>query len=63
MKKRQVTERIFQCPICKYKAVAFKRSNRKTSVGHCKNMWCPFCREEHNFIQIPSWQEDEESLY
>ena len=55
MKKRQVTERIFQCPICKYKAVAFKKSNRKTSVGHCKNMWCPFCKEEHNFIQIPSW--------
>jgi len=25
---------------------------RQTGKGHLKNMYCPFCKKEHNFVQI-----------
>jgi len=53
MKKRCVTQRIFQCPDCGTKMTAPKKSSRRTSVGHIKNIWCFKCQAEKQFIQIP----------
>ena len=52
MKKKSVTERRFKCPKCGYVATTFKKSSRRSSEGHLKIMWCPFCKDEHNFIQL-----------
>lgn len=56
MKKQGITERRFKCPNCEYVATAFKKSSRRTKVGHLKKMYCPFCKEEHNFTQISRYE-------
>lgn len=56
MKKRNVSERRFKCPNCGYIAVAYKNSGKMTAKNHKKNMWCPFCKDEHNFIQISYYE-------
>lgn len=55
MKKRDITERRFKCCKCGYICIAFKKSNRRTSEGHLKNLYCPFCKTTHNFIQLSKW--------
>lgn len=55
MKKRSVTPRNFKCDKCGYVTIAFKKSSRRTSVGHLKVMYCPFCKDTHNFIQISNY--------
>lgn len=50
--KRNVTMRVFKCPYCNFKTIAYKSSARRTKKGHLKNLWCPFCKDEHNFIQV-----------
>ena len=53
--KKNMTERIFKCPKCNYRQIAYKKSSRLTKVGHLKNLWCPICKDEHNFVQISKW--------
>ena len=53
--KRNMTERIFKCPKCNYRQIAYKKSSRLTKIGHLKNLWCPICKDEHNFVQISKW--------
>ena len=50
--KRNSTARYFKCPTCNYITIAYKRSSRLTKIGHLKNLWCPICKDEHNFVQI-----------
>ena len=50
--KKNVTERIFQCPDCKTKQVAYKKSSRRTKEKHIKHMWCWKCKEEKGFVQL-----------
>lgn len=57
MIKRQVTERRFKCPSCGYIAVAYKSSARRTKVNHLKKLYCPFCKDEHNFIQLSKYEQ------
>ena len=56
--KRNVTERRFKCPTCGYIATAYKKSSRRTSTAHLKVMWCPFCKDEHNFSQISKYEQE-----
>lgn len=56
MKKQSVYERRFKCPTCGYIATAFKKSSRRTAEKHLKNMYCPFCKNEHNFIQLSRYE-------
>lgn len=58
MVKRQVTERRFKCPFCGYIAVAYKSSARRTKVNHLKKLYCPFCKDEHNFIQLSKYEQE-----
>ena len=46
------TERRFECPICKEKVTAYKKSSRRTKAGHIKHMWCYKCKAIQGFIQI-----------
>lgn len=46
------TERRFECPICKEKVTAYKKSSRRTKVGHIKHMWCYKCKAIQGFVQI-----------
>jgi len=56
LKKRTVTPRFFVCPDCNYKMIAYKRASRMTSIGkHLKNLYCPVCKNEHNFVQVSEW--------
>lgn len=50
--RKNVTERRFKCPKCGYIATAYKKSSRRTAASHPKFMWCPFCKTEHNFVQL-----------
>lgn len=52
MKRQPVTMRDFQCPECSEKISVPKKSSRRTSVGHIKDMWCWKCKETRKFIQI-----------
>ena len=45
------------CPICKNTLTAYKRSSRVTSKGHIKNMWCPFCKKEQQFVQLSKYDQ------
>lgn len=56
MKKMCVTERRFKCPDCGYIATAYKKSSRETKTGHLKVMYCPFCKDTHNFIQMSRYE-------
>jgi predicted RNA-binding Zn-ribbon protein involved in translation (DUF1610 family) len=49
---KNTTERIFQCPECGEKMTAYKKSSRRTAVGHIKTMWCYRCKSERQFVQI-----------
>lgn len=53
--KRMTTERRFKCPSCNYIATAYKKSSRMTSKEHLKKLYCPFCKDTHNFIQLSKW--------
>jgi transposase-like protein len=55
LKKQNITERRFKCPTCNFVATAYKKSSRRTSKDHLKKMWCPFCKTEHNFVQLSKW--------
>ena len=52
MKKHKYSIRIFQCPECHKKMYAAKGSAIKTSSGHIKTMFCPYCHCDQDFIQI-----------
>jgi transcription elongation factor Elf1 len=54
--KRNVTERRFKCPKCGFITVAYKRSNHRTKQGHQKNLYCPFCKDTHNFTQLSKYE-------
>lgn len=54
--KRNVTERRFKCNECGYIATAFKSSHKRTKVNHLKKMWCPFCKDTHNFVQLSKYE-------
>jgi rubredoxin len=47
--------RLFQCPVCGFYLNAAK-AIRITPIQHIKTMWCPMCREEHDFIQVDEWE-------
>lgn len=51
MKKHKYSIRIFQCPECQRKMYAAKGSAIKTSKGHIKTMFCPYCHCDQDFIQ------------
>lgn len=53
--KRRTSERRFKCPNCNYILTAYKKSSRMTSKGHPKKLYCPFCKNTHNFIQLSKW--------
>lgn len=51
MSRIKRSERMFQCPECKNTVTAYKSSNRLTPDGHIKTMYCPFCKEQRDFVQ------------
>lgn len=53
--RKNITERRFMCPSCGYVATAYKKSSRRTAYAHNKKLWCPFCKDEHNFAQLSKW--------
>lgn len=53
--KHTVSPRFFVCPDCDYKMIAYKRASRKTGINHLKNLYCPRCKNSHNFIQVSEW--------
>ena len=53
--KHNVTERRFKCPSCNYVYTAYKNSARRTKQGHLKKLYCPFCKDTHNFIQLSKY--------
>ena len=56
--RKKLVERRFKCPDCGYITIAYKKASLKTPRGHLKNLWCPRCKNEHNFIQISEWEEE-----
>lgn len=52
MKKQPMTERWFKCPDCGSVFRAFKSSAKRTSAGHVKDMYCPWCKKEEKMVQI-----------
>lgn len=52
MKKRSFDMRTFRCPECGGTAKAAKRADRRTGPGHIKTMWCPWCRDMRDMVQI-----------
>ena len=52
MKKHKYIMRVFECTECHKKMYAAKRSGIKTSKGHIKMMFCPYCHFDQDFIQI-----------
>lgn len=44
--------RVFECTQCHKKMYAAKGSGIKTSKGHIKMMFCPYCHCDQNLIQI-----------
>lgn len=53
--KKNVTERRFECPDCKIKMTAYKKSSRRTADGHTKHMYCYKCKAIKGFIQISNY--------
>ena len=53
--KKTTNERRFKCPTCGYVLTAYKKASRMTSKGHPKKLYCPFCKDTHNFIQLSKW--------
>lgn len=51
-KVRFYVMRDFKCPVCGYTHSASKKCSAMTGMGHIKTMYCPFCKEERDFIQI-----------
>lgn len=52
MRKRDMTERQFKCTECNAIMTAYKSSARRTSEGHIKTMYCPWCKKETDFVQF-----------
>lgn len=52
MKKNRYTIRIFKCTECGNHLYAAKKLGNRTSIGHVKTMYCPFCDMDTQFIQI-----------
>ena len=47
--------RVFKCPVCGGVRIATKKDNRRTSNGHIKDMFCPYCNDTRKFIQIGTY--------
>lgn len=52
MKKRNMTERRFKCSGCGSIQTAYKSSAIRTASGHIKTMYCIYCKQNKDFIQI-----------
>ena len=50
--KHRYIIRVFECKQCHKKIYAAKGSAIKTSNGHIKSMFCPYCHCDPDFIQI-----------
>ena len=44
--------RRFRCPDCSKEMYAPKRGGKRTTPGHLKRLWCPFCKKIQNMEQI-----------
>lgn len=53
--KRNVTKRVFECPDCLTKHIAYKKSNHKTKTNHIKTMYCWKCKAVKDLIQLPNY--------
>ena len=42
----------YQCKYCGNKVTVPRQLGRLRGVGHIKDMWCPFCKENSKFIEI-----------
>ena len=50
--KAAYTMRVFKCPVCGGVLLASKKANKRTKIGHEKDMFCPYCNSERRFVQI-----------
>lgn len=51
-RKHRYVIRVFQCSECHRKMYAGKGTGIKTSTGHIKTMFCPYCHTYKDFVQI-----------
>lgn len=51
MSKHKYVMRVFVCPVCGRKLLFSKSVRNRTSPGHIKTAYCPYCRETRDFIQ------------
>ena len=50
--RKNVTERVFKCPVCGSITIAYKKSSRRTAANHVKTMWCYKCKKGEDFTQV-----------
>lgn len=50
--RKNVTERVFKCPVCGSVTIAYKKSSRRTATNHVKTMWCYKCKKVEDFTQV-----------
>ena len=50
--KSTYTMRVFKCPVCGGVLLAAKKSNKRTKVGHIKDLFCPYCNDVRKFVQV-----------
>lgn len=50
--RKNVTERVFKCPVCGSVTIAYKKSSRRTAANHVKTMWCYKCKKVEDFTQV-----------
>ena len=53
MKNIDITISDFYCTHCGKKGISIPRkNNQRREAGHLKNLYCPYCREVHNAVEI-----------
>lgn len=53
--RKNVSERTFKCPNCNTIHKAFKKSSRRTAIGHIKHMYCYKCKEIVGMEQVSNY--------
>ena len=52
---KQNTKRVeeeYKCPTCSFILSIWRKHGEKREKEHKKNLYCPFCDKEHNFIKL-----------
>ena len=62
MRSHEFTISDFICPKCNHKQSLPRKKGKQREKGHIKNIYCPFCKEKTQHVEIRAFDSELEII-